>query len=350
MFAADFEETKHLDEKKPGDLVSATVNPPGTVLTGKVTDAGGWPWMGGPKSFRATVSPGHAGKHMSSFDGTWTKGGTEPGEPLTWTMDVIFETTDLKIEIIPDDNFQGRSLTSLGLLETGSVKVSPKNPGGDIFPLKELKVVNGNDFFTLRAVNLANGTAKFTAGDMQGRATILATSKNGKSLTYDVIAITPSGAVMIQKPGTNVYHQNQSASVGIKALVFLLPKNVSFNNIFFREGEGTAKGIGWYKDNGKDGEKHTPTPEPLTIGKGNIQTGCQVNAVDTMQGSPYVGPYSNGTFTWPIDFEYNSGNDWEKFFTAIQIEVIEPSGRLSIKKIDLGFYSKEFNDPDQDYE
>ena len=332
MFAADFEETKHLDEKKPGDLVSATVNPPGTVLTGKVTDAGGWPWMGGPKTFRATVPPGHAGKHMSSFDGTWTKGGSGPGEPLTRTMDVISEATDLKIEIIPKDNFQGRSLTNLGLLEDGKVKVSPKNEGDDIFPLKEFKISSGEEFLSLIQSNLNNGTADFIAAKSSGRATILATSKDGKSLTYEVIVIKPSGGYMKRVPGTSLFHIQNQVSVGFLANIFLLPKVVSFRNLKFREGDGIGKATGYFKHMGYDGQVHPPTPRAINILGGNIDTGCMVEFPDYPRFSDDPVPPLKGTFIWPIKWQYKAeGDDWVTFTTANHNEISDEFGTISMK-------------------
>lgn len=90
---ADYYERESLGTKQPGDVVSATVNPPGTVTEGHVTNAGGWPWSGSLATFTATVPQNAAGSHMSRFDGKYVVGGgagtgTGSSRELTWQMDV----------------------------------------------------------------------------------------------------------------------------------------------------------------------------------------------------------------------------------------------------------------------
>lgn len=104
VFGADYDQTEHLGNKIPGDAVSATVNPPGTVLTGGVTDNGGWPWVGGPQSFSATVPQTFVGAHASRFDGTWTREGGAGGQGgstnvLTWRMDTNASVSDKVLDI-----------------------------------------------------------------------------------------------------------------------------------------------------------------------------------------------------------------------------------------------------------
>ena len=43
-----------------------------------------------------------------------------------------------------------------------------------------------------------------------------------------------SGELMVRVPGTGLYHVQDTASVGFKANIFLLPKDVSFNRIDMR--------------------------------------------------------------------------------------------------------------------
>lgn len=96
---ADHYEEADLGKKEPGDAAEASVNPPGTVISGDVTNAGGWPWAGGPKTFNAKVPADFSGNHSSQFNGTWTRGGgggAGPATPLTWEMDA--KASSCKIE------------------------------------------------------------------------------------------------------------------------------------------------------------------------------------------------------------------------------------------------------------
>ncbi len=89
--AADYTEpdaTNDFGTKLRGDTVTAKVNPPGTVLTGKNVTAGGFVWTGGPQSFTGTIPQDAPSAHEGFFTKTWTVSGSvqSPQRDLTWDM------------------------------------------------------------------------------------------------------------------------------------------------------------------------------------------------------------------------------------------------------------------------
>lgn len=89
-YGADYHEpdiNNDFGVKVPGQRVSAEVHPPGTVLTGKNTSAGGFTWLGGPQTFTATVVPVTGGVHLGKFSGTYAPRGTG-GVPRVFDWDM----------------------------------------------------------------------------------------------------------------------------------------------------------------------------------------------------------------------------------------------------------------------
>lgn len=91
---ADYNQTENFGVKKPGDKVGFTVTPPGTVLTGNVTNPGGFVWTGGPATWNGTIPGDFSGQHSGTFDGTYQpakgkagKGDSEVKKTYTWHVD-----------------------------------------------------------------------------------------------------------------------------------------------------------------------------------------------------------------------------------------------------------------------
>ena len=92
--AANYTQEEYFGMVLPGDVLSFTVTPPGTVLTGQVINPGGFTWVGGPATWNGTVPPDPAAVHNGLFDGTWSRGGGNGhggGKPLTWVASTIAE-------------------------------------------------------------------------------------------------------------------------------------------------------------------------------------------------------------------------------------------------------------------
>ena len=98
MFAADYEQTENFGVKKPGDKVGFTATPPGTVISGAVTDPGGFVWTGSLAKWAATIPIDFSGLHSGLFNGEYVPKG-DGGEPRTFTWQVDTHATVPKLEI-----------------------------------------------------------------------------------------------------------------------------------------------------------------------------------------------------------------------------------------------------------
>ncbi len=94
---ADYNQTENFGVKKPGDRVGFTVTPPGTVLTGNVTNPGGFMWIGGPATWTGTVMPDSPAQHSGAFDGTYKPNGSGSGESRTYTWHVDTNAVVVKV-------------------------------------------------------------------------------------------------------------------------------------------------------------------------------------------------------------------------------------------------------------
>jgi len=234
-------------------------------------------------------------------------------------------------KLVPDDNFDGRSLTKVGVGETGGLEVDLA-PGISLNDLKPLTwSVTAGTAITLSNIDTDNGTAKFTAGDTAGEVTLTLTDKNSNTFDLDVSVIIPSGLVIDQYPGTTVYHVQGYASVGFKGRKHLRPTYVSFSNTDIREQTcvGTATGC----LAAKNGEVHS-LGSWCGVEEGDITTGCRIQTMDSIRTGLYSAPFgTGGTFTWVIPNEYrvNGGNAHEAFDTT-HSEVVTGAGGATISK------------------
>ncbi len=80
----------------------------------------------------------------------------------------------------------------------------------------------------------------------------------GRGPNYDRNIIAPSDAYMRQATDNKtIFHCQGHSSVGFYGEAILLPKNVSFANLTFREGGGVAQASGFYAT--ANGIAHQPT-------------------------------------------------------------------------------------------
>ncbi|MBU4198863.1 MAG: hypothetical protein KKG09_04470 [Verrucomicrobia bacterium] len=89
-FGIDYYQHENFGEKQPGDVVSFTVTPPGTVISGSVINPGGFLWFGGPATWTGTIPTNFAGVHNGLFRGTYQPpggGGPGPSREYTWEAD-----------------------------------------------------------------------------------------------------------------------------------------------------------------------------------------------------------------------------------------------------------------------
>ena len=258
-------------------------------------------------------------------------------------------------EVTARDDFPGRSTVRFGVGEFIDL-IAAASPPVDLRWFIESDTSGG----TLINNTPANdGTALYTAGHTAGAATlvckVLSGAKAGAIVYRKTITIvTPTDAVMVQEPGTSVYHQQGTWSVGFLGNVFLRPTDVSFNNTKFQEGTCTAVASGYLS--GLHPKVH-PLGVVTTVGDGNSSTGCMVNATDTVHGTMAHTPYAKGDFLWQIPWRFGVAepspgeppSDATVFTTATQHATADATGRATIEKKGAGPFSADANDPTSGY-
>ncbi len=137
------------------------------------------------------------------------------------------------------DEFDGRSRTSAGLKETGtlSVRFAPGTVLADVAPLT-WKLRSGSDFID-DWEDTGDGTASFEASYNTGQAVFeLKSGKTGGVATVTLDVVAPSGVqhTFVQFDPANGVNAGK-INFHIYDKVHLLPKNVSFANITCGEGE-----------------------------------------------------------------------------------------------------------------
>jgi hypothetical protein len=241
-------------------------------------------------------------------------------QEFTGTGNCRFKSTlnNFRIVLLPDDNFSGRSLSALGVGETGGgqnengkIYVEPigSTSQSDIFPLQSFSS-SDTTAFSMDA-NYENGTAKFIARGIKGNTVVTATDKNGISETYNIEILQPQGIRMeVQNKMTihpinsrteykNSFH-NTAFRVRLCLVTYIDPKEVSFFKIKVYEGYAkyTRKedDIEYCRKNGFSSEHPEWAVKP-GVSKGNISKGCHVlgpNPANASSGNPL--PYdASGT-------------------------------------------------------
>ncbi len=155
----------------------------------------------------------------------------------------------------------------------------------------------------------------FTAHERASDPTIYATYDGRQySVSFDVVE--PAGAYVINQPGEGIYHIQGKASAGFLAKYYFTPEDVSFYNVQFKEGGGTAVGFDFYSN--YNGITHTPTSQWIDIKAGTSQRPNELDGTDEVtvkpQGPPY---YGLGTWNWDIELLFRVGTGNSKQFGTI---------------------------------
>lgn len=214
-----------------------------------------------------------------------------------------------------------RARKKLGVGEKVTMTLEPTS----LTPLTWSKTGQG----TLSATTGNNVT--FTAHDRASTPTVKVTyDSNDYTISFNVIE--PSGGLIEQEPGTGVWHIQGVPTCGFKGRPYIQPDDVSFQNIYIREGSVNAVTTGYFSYQGSP--NHTAGTTPVSVGSVTTGKGSKVNAVDTIQGgSDNHTPYVNGTFTWAIPWYFKVGTGAEKQFATINhVKSIDSTGTLSISK------------------
>ena len=187
-----------------------------------------------------------------------------------------------------------------------------------------------------------------TAPDRAASVTVTATGDDGCTAPLTFTVIEPSD-VKMERSGS-VWHKQGIPSVGMKTDIYILPANVSFENIQVIEGDATGVVTGYFVGSPYDGVHHSGhgagvwgTVGPVTEGKGS-----KLGAHDNVK-SGYCNfgvPYTAGTFDWPIPWSFHvDPGDAKEFRTVTHHMDIDASGNMSISKAGASA-SAALNDPD----
>jgi hypothetical protein len=96
LIGADYNQSEDFGVKQPGDNVGFTATPPGTVVSGAVTNPGSFVWVGSLATWNGTIPDDFSGMHNGLFDGEYTVSGTGQGV-LTWQVDTSAQVPTVEI-------------------------------------------------------------------------------------------------------------------------------------------------------------------------------------------------------------------------------------------------------------
>jgi outer membrane protein OmpA-like peptidoglycan-associated protein len=196
---------------------------------------------------------------------------------------------------------------------------------------------------TAGTLSAANGvTVKLTAPDTAQKVTVTAGTT---SIVFDVIA--PNDVHMDNFPGTGIKHTKDHADSGIETLPFLLPDNVNFYNVTYRELNVGCNTSGTYSCFGA-GTGHCAQPSggacadlamtnTVAAGKGTqaVLGDCAYSG-DCLQAAPQT----PGMLFFAIPYEYKVGTGaYHQFKIVLQLHMLAPdfSTLMSSKAGAFGF-------------
>ncbi len=250
--------------------------------------------------------------------------------------------------VTPQDNFAGRSTTRIGVGEILDLGFNPRK-GPSAAQLGGLRWVINAGGGTVANNGGNTGTGTYTADGGSGNVTLQLETLTGNVVDTKTLTVIEPNAVHLIHDGSGIWHVNNVASVGFRAISYLRPTDVSFSNIQTKEGTDNAVANGYLSF--KNGEVHAPgTLGP--VGNGNSTLGCkELYQYDTIATGQYTTtPYSAGDFTWNIPIIFNDGNNGDiQFTTLVHREEIDNTGAATIRKGAGGPFTKQLNDPSSSY-
>jgi hypothetical protein len=253
-------------------------------------------------------------------------------------------------QLSPHDNFPGRSNVRFGVGELIDLSFSA-SAGETADGMGGLKWFIAQGLGTLTDLGANNGMALYAAPDSAALVTLVLKTVGGDNpgtvvATADITIIEPNDARVIQKPGTNILHVNETWSCAFLGEIFLLPTDVSFTNILMREGSVSAVASGYLAS--LNGQIHDASPL-CSVGAGDIAVGCKVNILEDKVVTGILTPpppFSDGDFLWEIPWEYSVGNSSLKMFTiAPHHATADANGQATISKKGAGPFSRMASDP-----
>jgi len=264
----------------------------------------------------------HSGAHQVSI----SKGGK------TLTLNVIGLKLETETEAtIPSD----RTRKKLGVGEKATLTLQPSSLSSVAWSISgsgTLSSTSGNP-------------VTFTASDRASTPSITATCE-GCSLTIDFTVVEPAGVIFEQEAGTGIWHINGYASAGFKGRPYITPNDVSFVNIEVREQSCVGTGTGYYSE--LNGLVH-PVGSWGSVSTGTTEKPNKFDLVDKVESGIGASPFSDGTFTWLIPWEFRVGSGNAKVFTTVpQQQDTDSAGKVTISKGGISV-NKNAGDPTSGY-
>lgn len=161
-------------------------------------------------------------------------------------------------------------------------------------------------------------SVRFTAHDRASTPTVRATVNGvARQITYNVLE--PSGITIEREPGTGIEHTVNTSSVGFIGRAWYSPTDVSFINIQVRERGAPefsvpASATGFYSL--WNGLQHDMGPWAAVV-PGTDAKGSKDSVIDSIHSGQRNPPYSPGTLTWSIPWEFRVGTGAGKVFTTV---------------------------------
>ncbi|WP_152099899.1 hypothetical protein [Lacipirellula parvula] len=252
---------------------------------------------------KADGTPGKDGKNDDCYGYDTDSDGTKDSCCPTFRLELEF-----------DNDFQGRSRSSAGVGESGEI-VAIQADG---------QTMGAVTYTTSDATCVAVSGDDWTAGDRACSAQLCAEA-NGCKQCKTLKIVEPSGVTIEKEAGTGVWHVHNTGSVGFKGRPYITAANVSFANIEVREGAVAAVANGYFAS--YNGLMHAVggwvNVLPVVVGKGS-----KVDGVDTISmGAFTTTPFSAGSLSWPIPWEFRVGTGTPKQFAVVtHLSVIEGDG------------------------
>jgi len=265
----------------------------------------------------------------------------------TVTANVI--VFDFNGVLTPNVQFDGRSFSQYGVEETVSLSYTTDPTGITGLPL-EWEVSSG-----VGSVSGSTYDAEAVAGSVTLRLELQSGPSKGQGYNYSKTVVAPTNIyVHAYPPWDGIWHEEDSYSCGFKGESYLAPYNVSFTNIQRREGTSPPATVtGHYEDHyGTPGPTH-PVRSWFTPSNPDSDYGCYVarDTCSTYHSSSCGATLGDsGTFIWVIDYEYKGDDSVVRNMGTITHNAeMESDGTAKVKKGSVGWYSKEFGDPDSSY-
>jgi hypothetical protein len=259
---------------------------------------------------------------------------------------IVYELTGA---LTPEDDFTGRSAEKYGLRErvTLGFQTSPSVAASSIGGLR-WSVGSSQGTVTNETGNTGIGQyeAPFSATTANLEVSIVDGPSKDVKRSYSRTVVAPSGGSVARNITQPLIHCNGKSSSGFYGYIYLHPKDVSFARIYFTEGGGVISAQGFYlPDNGGE---HEPWGVGFLPNACNSSTGCVAYSVDVIYTGQWSPPFSAGTLSWPIQWQYaetESVSSPVNFTTALHEASAESSGAATISKQGSGNYSRVVSDP-----